>query len=133
MDSGVLNEHAVLEIKRLYDLKTEHGRRIWSHARLGKQFGVSETTIYRVLNNYGTFMRAPAPLPDTPEIAARIEASKQKFLQMMKDELATTPTGEKKNEPGSKETVRTNPDTGVELAPNERFDPISRTVVKLPY
>lgn len=130
MDSGVLNDHAVLEIKRLYELKTEHGRRIWSHAKLGKQFGVSETTIYRVLNNYGTFMRAPAPLPDTPEIAARIEASKQKFLAMLKDDL--NKTGEQTNGPKA-EIVRVNPDTGVELAANERFDEISRRVVKLPY
>lgn len=129
MRSKVLSPDAVLEIKRLYEVRNARGRQVHSHMSLGKMFGVSETTIMRALNNYGTFMDAPTPLPDTPEVAARIKASQEKLLKILADD-AKQP-GEQNGRPAKK--ARLNPKTGEQLAENERWDEVDGKVVVIPY
>lgn len=124
MKSSVLSEDAVLRIKEMYEEKDARGRRIYSHMSLAKQFAVSETTILRVINGYGTFIKAPRPVPDTPEVREAASASLQRLLAM-------------DNTPGSKADVAAKPaDANRRIATDGRtevLDAISGKWIKLPY
>lgn len=62
--SSVLSREAAFEIKTKYEEKDVRGRRIHSLMSLGKEYGVSETTILRAVKGFGAFMNIPEPLSD---------------------------------------------------------------------
>lgn len=49
------------KIRQMYEETDTKGNRKWSHARLAAYFQVSETTVYRIVNNFGRFGREPLP------------------------------------------------------------------------
>lgn len=64
MPSKVLSREACLKIKEMYAKEDERGRRMYSLMFLSKEFGVSETTVLRVIKGYGAFMDVPEPRPE---------------------------------------------------------------------
>lgn len=57
---AVTYEEAV-RIKEMYAERDVYNRPKWSLIKLGKEFGYSETTIYRIVNSFGSYMRVPEP------------------------------------------------------------------------
>lgn len=82
MASRVMSKEACLKVKEMYDERTPGGRRVHTHASIGKHFGVSETTIYRILYNLGAFMDLPEPIPDKEleEMVQKSWANVQRLL-----------------------------------------------------
>lgn len=82
----VMTRSAAIEARRMYALRDSRGRRVWSCMRLAREFFVSETTMYRVLNGMGSYTNIPdAPLTEAA-IDAGVEASKLKLLRMLGEE-----------------------------------------------
>ena len=76
------------KIKQMYAETDELGRRKWTQAKLAQHFRVSETTVFRAVNNLGPYGIEPLPeAPSDPQLAAdaaeSLERFKQRFPQHM--------------------------------------------------
>jgi DNA-binding transcriptional regulator YhcF (GntR family) len=107
-----------MEIKRLYAVVDERGRRLHSHRSIAKMFGISETTVQRVLGGFGAFMAIPDPKTEL-QMAEDAAASLRKVLAMQAAD---------KEAQQAKEQADVKPD-----GPREVIDPISGKAIKLPY
>lgn len=92
-ESSVLNYDAAMEVKRMYEVKDERGRRVHSHRSLAKRFQCSETTILRAINNDGAFEALPTPLGDA-EMNKRAAESLVKFQKMVAEGALDKPAAE---------------------------------------
>ena len=77
MDMGrkVLTPAAAMEIKRLYGLVDGRGRAMYSQMTIASMLGVSETTVFRVINHGGAYGAVPE-LPTDEEAKASEERFK---------------------------------------------------------
>lgn len=64
----ILTPSAVMEVKRLYALLDERGRRQYSMMEIAEMLGVGETTVYRAVKKRGAYM-AVRDLPTDTEAA----------------------------------------------------------------
>lgn len=97
----ILTNEAILEVQRLYAEKDFRGRRLWSHARIAKTLGVSEGTIFRVLNGLGAYMGEETHQERVvrPEITAdEAQASLDRLLGLTGLGAAVPAAGVKKEE-----------------------------------
>lgn len=79
----IVPPHVQAEILRLYSLTDERHRRIWSQAAIGKQLGLSETTVFRVVNRMGAYQVA---LKTEDEIKQEAAASAARLLKLLEAE-----------------------------------------------
>lgn len=56
MSRKVLTNAAAMEIKRLYELEDQFGRKIHSQMEIASMLGVSETTVFRTIHKRGAYM-----------------------------------------------------------------------------
>ena len=78
MGRKVLTREAAFAAKRMYDEVDEWGRHVNSIMSIAAFLAVSETTIFRVVHNFGAYMDIPAPKPANI-LAAEAAASEQAF------------------------------------------------------
>lgn len=74
----VLKRETAMEIKRLYDLKDDRGRRRYTMMEIAKMMHCGETTVYRAIKSLGGYANVPEPISET-EMELRIAASKRKI------------------------------------------------------
>lgn len=77
MASKVLTSAATMEIKRLRTILDHRGNPKYSQMKIAGMLGVSETTVFRVLNHGGAYGAVPEVKTD-----AEAEASLAKFKAM---------------------------------------------------
>lgn len=88
MAHALLTPPLIAEIKRLYELRDPRGRRVWSQMRLAIHFGVSETTIYRVVNGARGASVPPSPSPEAAaESLRRLQSLDSSLLARLEAEV----------------------------------------------
>jgi DNA-directed RNA polymerase specialized sigma subunit len=70
-------------IRQQYEERDARGKRVWTQAQLAAEYGVSETTVFRAINNYGPYGIKPLPEPVAQD--ALIEQGKASLERMLKD------------------------------------------------
>jgi hypothetical protein len=88
---SIVPVEAVVEVRRLYEERDGRGRRLHSHRSLGKMFGLSETTVLRIVNGQGAFM---AWQPEKPQ--AEIQAAAMASFARVQAALDVPPTDAQK-------------------------------------
>lgn len=84
-----LTQELAWRAKQMYEEKDANGRRIWSMAKLAKELGCSETSVYRAVNGLGKFAVKQLPVSRSKEeMDAAAEASWVKFQALQKEEAA---------------------------------------------
>lgn len=63
---AIVSRDQCIRIQELYEKLDNRGAHVWSQARLAKDFGLSEGTVYRIIRRMGAY----ADLPETGEISA---------------------------------------------------------------
>lgn len=74
--------HVQAEVKRLYAETDQRGRRVWSYAAIGKALDLSETTVYRIVNNLGAYTSA-ARIKSDSQLDAEAAASAKRLLELL--------------------------------------------------
>lgn len=77
----LLTREAAFAIKRMYEELDGAGRRVHSQARIAKEFGVSETTVFRAVQSLGAYAKVPEQRP-TAELQTEAEASLARMLAL---------------------------------------------------
>lgn len=79
---AILLAAQVQSMKIRYEERDSRGRRMNSIIQIAKEFGVSETTVYRAIHSFGAYMAAPEPLSEggVPASLERLQAAMRKEL-----------------------------------------------------
>lgn len=85
-----LSLEVMWKAKQMYEERDERGDRIWSHRKIAKHLGISETSVLRAVNGEGRFgnsLNAPLPEVKTEEqLNVDAAASLEKLQRMLREE-----------------------------------------------
>lgn len=81
---GVKVERSVAwQAKQLYEQRDAKGKRIYGQAKIAKMLGVSETTVWRAVNDLGRFGKEPLPeVKPQDQLQREAEESLQRAMNM---------------------------------------------------
>jgi hypothetical protein len=83
MQSPIVPPEVQFAVKEMYEERDSRGRRLWSHAMVGKKLGLSETTVYRIVNGLGAYQGADR-FKTGAALADAAKASAAKLLELLK-------------------------------------------------
>lgn len=81
----LLGHSALLEVRAMYEERHENGARRHSQAYIAKVMGVSETTIFRAVRNFGAYVKETdnLVLPASPAQQAAAQASLERLQKLL--------------------------------------------------